>query len=419
MQGGRILYLSYDGLTDPLGQSQILPYLTGLSKRGFVFTVLSFEKREKYASGKLRIQRICDANGIRWVPLFFTPKPPILSKIYDLLKFRRAAQKLQRAHRYQLVHARSYVAADVALKLKRKFGVPWIFDMRGFWVDERIEGSIWNLQYFSYRLVYRAYRKKEGAFLKQADHIVSLTEAGKAEIMHGLMPKMHHYDGNNWSNRISVIPCAADLELFAPVHENERETAKKKLGLENETVLTYLGSLGTWYMLREMLDCFRVLQTYHGNLLFQFITPEPPEMVFEKAGETGLQKDNIRIVFAQRNELRTYLAATDIGISFMRPAFSRKATSPVKFGEMQCMGIPMIVNAGTGDMEAQIRHFDGGMVLEQTNDLEYHKAGAYIRELDGLDRNNISMKAATSFGLANALLCYESIYKQCFRLSGP
>ena len=27
-----ILYLTYDGITDPLGQSQILPYLFGLSK---------------------------------------------------------------------------------------------------------------------------------------------------------------------------------------------------------------------------------------------------------------------------------------------------------------------------------------------------------------------------------------------------
>jgi len=25
----RVLYLSYDGLTDPLGQSQILPYVKG------------------------------------------------------------------------------------------------------------------------------------------------------------------------------------------------------------------------------------------------------------------------------------------------------------------------------------------------------------------------------------------------------
>jgi hypothetical protein len=39
-----ILYLTYDGLNDPLGQSQILPYLEGLAEKGYGITVISFEK---------------------------------------------------------------------------------------------------------------------------------------------------------------------------------------------------------------------------------------------------------------------------------------------------------------------------------------------------------------------------------------
>ena len=41
----RVLYISYDGLTDPLGQSQILPYLQHLAKESYQFTILSFEKK--------------------------------------------------------------------------------------------------------------------------------------------------------------------------------------------------------------------------------------------------------------------------------------------------------------------------------------------------------------------------------------
>ncbi len=43
-----VLYTTYDGLTDPLGQSQILPYLQQLCREGYQFTILSFEKRERY-----------------------------------------------------------------------------------------------------------------------------------------------------------------------------------------------------------------------------------------------------------------------------------------------------------------------------------------------------------------------------------
>ena len=43
----KVLYITYDGMTDPLGQSQVLPYLVGLSEKGYKFTILSFEKKER------------------------------------------------------------------------------------------------------------------------------------------------------------------------------------------------------------------------------------------------------------------------------------------------------------------------------------------------------------------------------------
>ena len=42
MAGG--LYLSYDGISDPLGQSQVLPYLKGLARLGHKIHLISFEK---------------------------------------------------------------------------------------------------------------------------------------------------------------------------------------------------------------------------------------------------------------------------------------------------------------------------------------------------------------------------------------
>ena len=40
----RVLYLSYDGALEPLGQSQVVPYLVGLAARGAAITLVSFEK---------------------------------------------------------------------------------------------------------------------------------------------------------------------------------------------------------------------------------------------------------------------------------------------------------------------------------------------------------------------------------------
>ena len=39
-----ILYISYDGMLEPLGQSQVIPYLGMLSKKYKIF-LISFEKK--------------------------------------------------------------------------------------------------------------------------------------------------------------------------------------------------------------------------------------------------------------------------------------------------------------------------------------------------------------------------------------
>jgi hypothetical protein len=76
----KILYITYDGMTDPLGQSQVLPYLCGLAKEGYQFTILSFEKKERYEKYQSVIKKITEEAGILWEPMTFTTRPTILAK---------------------------------------------------------------------------------------------------------------------------------------------------------------------------------------------------------------------------------------------------------------------------------------------------------------------------------------------------
>ena len=43
----KVLYFSYDGLLDPLGQSQIVPYVSAISAAGHYVTIVSYEKVER------------------------------------------------------------------------------------------------------------------------------------------------------------------------------------------------------------------------------------------------------------------------------------------------------------------------------------------------------------------------------------
>ena len=89
-----VLYISYDGMTDSLGQSQVIPYLIGLTKNGYSFTLISCEKEENFAQNKSKIQSILDANNIAWQPISYTKKPPVLSTVYDVNRIKKLAFQL-------------------------------------------------------------------------------------------------------------------------------------------------------------------------------------------------------------------------------------------------------------------------------------------------------------------------------------
>jgi hypothetical protein len=111
----KVLYITYDGLTDPLGQSQILPYLKGLSTYGYEFTILSFEKKDRFQKDRKLIGDLIKGSAIHWVPLMFSTRPPLLSKFYDAVRMKSKAVELHKKQQFDMVHCRSYVAADVGL----------------------------------------------------------------------------------------------------------------------------------------------------------------------------------------------------------------------------------------------------------------------------------------------------------------
>jgi glycosyltransferase involved in cell wall biosynthesis len=397
-----VLYLSYDGMTDPLGQSQILPYLAGLSKKGFRFTLISFEKRDRYFQEKSKIEALCIEHDIHWKPLLYTKNPPVLSTILDIRKMRKTAFAMHREKDFQLVHCRSYLSALVGLKLKQEKGVKLLFDMRGFWADERVEGKIWNVKNPLFRFIYSYFKKKERSYFEESDAIVSLTEIGKAEILSWNLK-------NVTSDKIQVIPCCVDLQLFDPEKTDQDLLRKKKLEyqLNDKFVVGYVGSIGTWYQLREMLLAFKRITHLKSNAVFLFVTKEAPSIVHLEAKELGINTDLIRIVSVQHQKVPSFLALFDCSIFFIRPSFSKKASSPTKQGEIMAMGIPLICNAGVGDTDEIVFRYSSGLVLKDTSE---ETLSAFSLDFTTFDRKKTMLGAREYFGLDRGIESYFGIY---------
>ncbi|HNA40243.1 MAG TPA: glycosyltransferase, partial [Chitinophagales bacterium] len=264
------LYISYDGMTDPLGQSQVIPYLIGLTKNGYHISLISCEKAENFALYQSKIATLLSENNIQWHPISYTKKPPILSTLYDVYRIKKLATQLHHKQHFSIIHCRSYIAALVGLQLKKKLGLKFIFDMRGFWANERVDGNIWRLNNPIYRLVFNYFKKKEIEFLENADYTISLTHNAKEEIL-------------SWKNiknnpiKIEVIPCCVDLQLFnkTQIQQEKLYTLQNELQIrQGDYVLLYLGSIGTWYMLDEMMEFFSVLKQKKEHAKFLFVTKE-------------------------------------------------------------------------------------------------------------------------------------------------
>jgi glycosyltransferase involved in cell wall biosynthesis len=403
-----VLYISYDGMTDPLGQSQVIPYLAGLSSKGYKITIISCEKKDKFEKQEEYIFNLLNKSNISWLPVTYSPLPSILSKQLNLHRIKRKAKTACKNNKIQMVHCRSYMAALIGIELKQKFGIKFIFDMRGFWADERIDGNIWSFKNNLHKHIYNYFKKKEIDFLSNADYTISLTQNAKNEIL-----SWKQFQKNIIP--IQVIPCCADLKLFSEnnIDKTRLQALKNNLIItENDFIISYLGSIGTWYMLDEMLDFFKCLSEKKTNAKFLFITPDNENIIISKAASKNIPREKLIIYSATRNEVPLYLSISHISIYFIKPVFSKKASSPTKTAEIMGLGIPIITNSGIGDSDKIISDSNSGAIINNFTKDEYIDIIDQIDIITNIDKPKIIATARQYFSLEKGIELYEDVYKK-------
>lgn len=402
-----ILYITYDGLTDNLGQSQVIPYLEGLSALDYSIYIVSFEKRVHFKKRKATIEKQLKSKNIVWHPLFYTKFPPVLSTVYDILILLRKVKRLQKDNAFDLVHCRSYIAAFGGLQLKQKYGVQFIFDMRGFYPDERVDGKVWNLNNPVFKRIYKFFKRQENRYLKNADYTISLTNSGKKIILE--MANLQSEVGP-----VEVIPCCADLDHFkqSTFQEEKSNTLRKLLDLPQDAfVLSYLGSIGTWYMLEEMLDFFKLLLQKKPHAKFLFISSESEAYIYSEAKKRQISADSIIVRQAERSDVPAYIALSQLSIFFILPVFSKKASSPTKMAEIMGMGVPIVCNANVGDVETIVQDTESGLIVYDFNSEEYLRVIDQLDDLLKTDPQKIRKAAIKYFSLKDGVEKYHQIYQ--------
>jgi len=400
------LYISYDGLLDPLGKSQIIPYLKALVKKDIKFLVLSFEKHSNLLDkpNVARLKNELDSARLMWKGLRYHKSPPVLATFFDISKGILSSLWFVKRYRIKIIHARSYVASFIAIILKKICRVKFIFDMRGFWADERVEAGIWKKG----GLLYKAAKYFEKAFLKNADVIVSLTHAAKDEI------KSFSYLKNNEID-VSYIPTCVDLRRFRQKQTSDLEIIKK---IKGRFILVYSGSISTWYMPNEMIDFFSVVKKYISEAYLLVLTKEK-ELFSKIARNKGLKDSSFSVLSLSYESVPDYLSLGQVGLAFYKSGYSRKGCSPTKVGEYLACGLPVIINTGIGDSDGILEPGRVGIIIKDFSNREYERVQQQLRQLikDSDIKARCRKVAEKYFALDLGLEEYQKIYYKLLKNS--
>lgn len=406
MQNKHILYITYDGLTDFLGQSQVLPYILGLEQEGYRFSILSFEKSDKFNDNKKIIEELIFEKKINWYPKKYHKHFSILATVWDLIVGCIFLIRLHNKDAFQVVHCRSYITAILGLISKYLYRTAFIFDMRGFWADERVDGNLWSLRNPIFKIVYTFFKWIEKKSILNADYVVALTQNSYDE--------MQQWSYVTAAIKFKIIPCCADLKVFSKhsVSSDEVVLLKQKLDIENKIIISYLGSIGTWYMIDEMFEYFKQFKQEFSNAVFLFITPEKESDLLAIAKKHNLVAEDIRVVKAKRTEVPIYLMLSNVALFFIKPSYSKKSSSPTKLAEIMAMGIPVVCNSKVGDVEKQVKEAKAGIVIHSFDNASFKNSVALLKnELANVFEEDTALKYVNEkFSLETGVRLYAEVY---------
>lgn len=394
-----VLYISYDGMLEPLGQSQVIAYLERLADE-VRFHLISFEKPSDWRDGGRRVavaRRLARA-GIEWHPLRYHKRPTVPATLYDIGRGIVVAMWLAIRHRVQLIHARSYISGVIALPVKLATQARFLFDIRGFWADERVDGGLWPPGGW----LYRAAKGAERVLLRKADHIVTLTKSS--------VPYLTSFAGINdqAQARVSVITTCADLDRFSP--GTEPSTGPFTLG--------YLGSIGTWYMFDELLDVFLEVRRRLPDARLLIVNRLDHNLIRNSLAARGVDADSFELTAVDHADVPSVIRQMTVGTAIIRPVFSKISSAPTKIAEYLGCGVPCLANAGVGDVAPIIEDNGVGVALTDFSPAKRREAVNFLLELvesPGL-AHRCRETALRLFSLEGGVAAYRSIYRQLLRL---
>jgi glycosyltransferase involved in cell wall biosynthesis len=392
----KVLYITRTGMMEPLGQSQVLPYLKKLS-REFDITLISFERVANLrASNEVdEIRRECSRNHISWKPKHFRHGWRVLAASWNMAVLFCSAFKEVCLNRPVLIHARAYLPAVVAMSLKSIFSIPFVFDMRALWPEELITSGRLRRASRLHKVILWA----EHRCLREAVEVVVLTHAARS-YLNDIYPAVPN-------EKISVIPTCADLDRFSPATQK---------ACNNVRIYSCIGSvLSGWFRIELLAEFFKVAAARDSDSEFEVVSRDDPAEIRKAMGGDSSFQRRFVVHAAKPAQMPRILSQHTVNVMFYEGgAVSELGRCPTRLAEALGCGLPIVANSGVGDVAEILNNHNIGVVIDE------ECADWAVDALDRLDQlisdPDLSVRcrqaAEAIFGLDRGAALYNAIYRR-------
>ena len=406
-----ILYLTVDGLLEPLGTSQVARVMKALGEtKDYEISICSLEKKTDRGDGEREaaMERDLLAQGITWYRQTYSQGGP-LGVVKNLRVLTGLARTQVCTRKVDLIHARSYVAAHVARQVGADFDLPYLFDMRGFWVDERIEQGRW----FRGGWQVRAARRWEEGLIADAAGLVVLTEEARQEV---LKVRRHSQKISPWSNdSVVVIPTCVDYGEFGLGGPGSAAGISHDLyqRLQASLVVGFVGAVDQAYCVEESLRLFDHILALRPDAHLLCLTRNSPALLLHLE-RAQIPTEKVTLTSCTHEEMPRWLAMMDWGLLLRKVEPSHRGAMPTKLAEFFASGVRPIQYGCNREVRYWVKQAQSGVILPDLFEESLRNAARQVAEHQGSIDSLLGARWRTAkhFDLREAVKAYDSLYKQ-------
>ncbi len=396
MKSKNLLFITWDGPQTSYMEGLFMPIFQEIQRQHpeYRFHVIQFTWADQKKTDE--VKAAAEKSGIQYTAFPVLKKPVAsLGSFFTLFTSSKKIENYIRENNIHIVMPRSTFPAMIVNQIKNK-NFKIIFDADGLPIEERIDFAGLKKESFQYKLM----KSAETKMLKSADAVI--TRSQKAIDIH--IANI----GESYRSKFSVVFNGRDKNRFA-YQPLLREELRKELGLKDELLFVYAGSLGPQYCLTEMLEIF---QAYAETREAKFLILTGNTAFAEQNIPSEL-KPHVILKSVPAEKVSFYLNGGDVAFGLRKPTFSMQGVAPIKLGEYLLCGLPVIASKGIGDTEKILENFEECYLYDHSIGLlpQIAQIKNFVEKAIFVDRNNIAEKAQHYFSLEAAAESYLKAIK--------